>query len=270
MHLLQTGVIKSIWTMHREYQSLDSALLISLEASMATQYSVDLSEIVKRGLHKKVALGQPPIIAPIGYLNTKLNEHGSNSIIVDHKRWPLMRKAFDLMLTRQYTIAQVAAILNNEHNFRSRSTRKRIGKPLAVSVLHRSIIDPFYTGYFNYKGQLHKGSYKPMITLEEFDTIQVILGRREKPKPHKHDFAFTGLIKCGCCGCAITASKKLKKLRTTGEYRAYTFYHCTKRKGSVICIDKQYTKENEMISMIEKELEKLLLSRFGKSGFLKR
>ena len=171
MHLLQTGVIRSIWTMHREYQSSDSALLISLEASMATQFSVDLSEIVKRGLHKKVAMGQPPLIARVGYLNTKLNEHGSNSIIVDPKRWPLMRKAFDLMMTRQYTMAQIAEVLNNEHNFRTRASKKRPGAPLAISVLHRAFSDPFYSGYFYYMGKLHKGSYKPMITLEEFDTI---------------------------------------------------------------------------------------------------
>ncbi|MEO6520598.1 MAG: recombinase family protein [Mucilaginibacter sp.] len=259
MHLLQTGVIKSIWTMHREYLSSDSALLISLEASMATQFSVDLSEIVKRGLRKKVSLGQPPIIAPTGYLNTKHNDHGSNSIIVDPKRWPLMRKAFDLMLTGQYTVGQVAAILNDGYNFRSRSTKKRMGKPLATSVLYRSIIDPFYTGYFNYKGELHKGMYKPMITLEEFDTIQVILGRKEKPKPHKHDFAFTGFIRCGCCGCAITASRKLKKLQTTGEYKDYTFYHCTKRKGAATCADKRYTTEKEMLALIEEELQNIAL-----------
>jgi len=77
IHLLQTGVIKSIFTPNREYQSRDSALLISLEASMASQYSVDLAENVKRGLSKKVAMGQPPYIAPIGYLNTKRVEHGS-------------------------------------------------------------------------------------------------------------------------------------------------------------------------------------------------
>jgi DNA invertase Pin-like site-specific DNA recombinase len=265
MHLLQTGVIQSIWTMHREYQSRDSALLISLEASMATQYSVDLAEIVKRGLHKKVAMGQPPIIAPMGYLNTKLNEHGSNSIIVDPERWPLMRKAFDLMLTRQYTVAQVANILNTEYNYRSRATRRRLSKPLGVSVLYRAITDPFYTGYFNYKGELHKGVYKPMITIEEFDTIQIILGRKYLSKPHKHEFAYTGFIKCGCCGCAITASKKLKKLRTTGEYKTYTFYHCTKRRGAAICPDKQYTTEHEMEAMIENELQHIALTPLWKT-----
>jgi len=259
MHLLQTGVIKSIWTTQREYQSTDSALLISLEASMATQFSVDLSEIVKRGLEKKIAMGQPPLIARVGYLNTKHNERGANSIVVDTKRWPLMRKAFDLMLTRKYTMLQIISILNDEYNFRTRPSGKRHGSPLALSVLHRAFTDPFYAGYFHYKGKLHKGSYKAMITLEEFDTIQEILGRKIKAKPHKHVFAFTGLMKCGWCDCAITASKKLKKIITTGEYKTYAWYHCTKRKGAATCGDKHYITEKEMEEMIVSELKKLAI-----------
>jgi len=258
MYLLQTGVIKSIWTTQREYKSSDSALLIALEASMATQFSIDLSIIVKRGLEKKVLLfGQPPIIARVGYLNTKSNERGTNSIIVDPQRWPLMRKAFDLILTRRYTMLQITSILNNEYNFRTRSSSKRPGSPLAVSVLHRAFTDPFYAGYFHYKGKLHKGSYKPMITLEEFDTIQEILGRKEKAKSHKHVFAFTGLMRCGWCGFAITASKKLKKIKTTDEYKTYSWYHCTKRKGAAACPDKHYIPEKAMEKMIIDELEKI-------------
>nr|MCS3815507.1 DNA invertase Pin-like site-specific DNA recombinase [Mucilaginibacter sp. X4EP1] len=259
MHLLQTGVIKSIWSTQREYQTKDSALLISLEASMATQFSVDLSAIVKRGLEKKVAMGQPPLIARTGYLNTKLSERGSNTIVPDPVRWELMRKAFDLMLTRKYTMIEITSILNNEHNFRTRATNKRPGSPLAISVLHRAFTDPFYTAHFYYKGKLHKGTYKPMITLEEFDSIQEILGRKTKAKPHSHHFAFTGLMTCGCCGCAITASKKLKKIKATGEYKLYSFYHCTKRKGSAVCADKRYTTEKEMEGLIQQELERLSL-----------
>jgi len=261
IHLLQTGVIRSIWTPNREYQSKDSALLISLEASMASQYSVDLAENVTRGLYKKVAMGQPPTIAPMGYLNTKNVESGSNSIIPDEKRWGLIKKAFDLMLTRQYT----TAILNTEYNFRTRATKTRSGSPIAISVLHRAFTNPFYTGYFNYNGKLYKGSYEPMITLEDFDKVQEILGRKLIAKPHKHDFAFTGFIKCGSCGCAVTASKKLKKIKSTGEYKAYTFYHCTKRKGLAACADKRYTTEHEMEEMIAYELENLTLIPLWKS-----
>jgi len=264
IHLLQTGIIKSIWTPHREYQSKDSALLISLEASMASQYSVDLSDNVTRGLDKKLSMGQPPIIAPPGYSNTKRAESGSNEIVVDKKRWASMRMAFDLILAHRYPIGKVASILNNEHQFRTRSSKQRAGSPISKSMLHRALTNPFYTGYFKYRGVLYKGVYKPMITLEEFDIVQEILGRKTRPMPHKHEFAFTGFIACGCCGCAVTASKKLKKIKTTGEYKTYTFYHCTKRKGSAVCADKRYTTEKEMREMIVDELRKLTLAPLWK------
>jgi site-specific DNA recombinase len=259
MHLLQNGQIRSIWTVQREYQSTDSALLISLEASMATQFSVDLSQIVKRGLEKKVQMGQPPLIARVGYLNTKLNEHGANSIIVDQERWPLIRKAFDMMLTGRYSMAKIASILNDDYGFRTRPSRNKPGGPLALSMLHRAFTDPFYTGHFYYKGKLHKGAYPAMISLEEFDTIQVVLGRKIKPKTQKHQFSFTGFIKCGSCGCAITATQKTKKIVSTGKLKTYVFYHCTKRRGKELCSQSGSMKGYELDALIFSELSKISL-----------
>lgn len=137
--------------------------------------------------------------------------------------------------------------------------KKLGGKPVALSVLYRIFSDPFYSGYFYRHGTLYKGSYKPMITVEEFNTIQKILGRTDKPMQQKHEFAFTGLMKCGVCGCAITASRKLKRIKTTGEYKTYTFYHCTKRKSKLACTEKHYTTENEMLDLIANEITKLNL-----------
>lgn len=250
-YLLQIGVIKSVWTVNREYKSQDNALLYSLEASVATQYSRDLSEKVRRGLQQKCTLGQPPGIAKLGYLNTKFAAHGTNRIIEDPERWHIVRKGFELMLSRKNNVPQIADILNNEYGLRTRRLGERGGSPIGRSALHRIFTDPFYSGYFNYSGKLHKGSYKPMITVEEFDQVQEILRRKLQARPKKHEFAFTGLIKCGVCGCAITASEKIKLVKKTGEYKSYIFYHCTKRKG---CTDKHYTKLEEMEVMIEKEL----------------
>ncbi len=253
-YLLQVGVIKSIWTASREYRSADNGLLISLEASMATQYSRDLGDKVRNGLTQKCILGQPPGVAKLGYLNTKFQEHGSNKIIVDPERWHIIRKAFDLLLSRQYNTPQIVDVLNNEYGFRTRTSTRKMGRPLHRSVLYRIFTDPFYSGFFYYRGSLHRGSYKEMISLEEFDRVQEILGRKGKPRPHKHHFAFTGLMKCGVCGCAITASKKTKLVKATNTWASYTFYHCTKRKGKELCTDKHYTTLADLEAMIRTEL----------------
>jgi predicted metal-binding protein len=67
-----------------------------------------------------------------------------------------------------------------------------------------------------------------MITEEEYDRAQALLGRKGKPRPKKHIFAFTGLMKCGSCGASITAEEKFKKQKN-GNVHHYIYYHCTKR-----------------------------------------
>jgi site-specific DNA recombinase len=256
--MLQTGVIKSVWTPNREYRSDDNALLISIEASMAAQYSRDLSAKVRRGNKQKYELGHPLCYAPLGYLNTKFQNHGTNYLMEDPERFSVMQKGFQMLLTGRYTVPQVVASLQ-EMGLRTRDTKHLKSAPVPLSTMYRAFTDQFYAGYFVRNGKTYKGAYKAIISLEDFDKIQLILGRKGKPKPHKHEFPFTGFITCGSCGCAITATKKLKQTKTTGEYRTYVFYHCTKRKGKAVCSDKHYTKANEMETMFTTELAKITL-----------
>ena len=54
--------------------------------------------------------------------------------------------------------------------------------------------------------------------------MQEILDGRftTKQKVAKHQFAFSGLVNCGHCGCALVAERKKGK---------YVYYHCTGNKG---------------------------------------
>jgi len=38
-------------------------------------------------------------------------------------------------------------------------------------------------------------------------------------------------MRCGVCGCQITAERKLKHYKQSGRTVTYTYYHCTGRKG---------------------------------------
>jgi site-specific DNA recombinase len=252
--LLQNGIIKSIWTPYCEYKSEDNALLFSIEVSVATQFSRDLAIKVRRGQQQKCQQGQPPIFAPIGYLNTKFAAHGTNQILPDPDRFEIVRKGFDMLLSRQYNIPQIANILTQKYGLRSRTNGNRGNRPLHKNILYRIFTDPFYYGYFNYAGKLYKGTYTPMITLDEFDQIQQILGKKGNARRRKYDFAFTGFMKCGYCGCAITATSKTKFIKTTRQYKTFVFYHCTKRKGKELCLSKGYTTLTEMETLIEQEL----------------
>src|SRR3989338_2251419 len=67
-----------------------------------------------------------------------------------------------------------------------------------------------------------------MITEEQFDLIQSVLGKKGKQRPKTHIFAFTGLMRCGECGAMITCEEKIKRQKN-GNVHRYIYYHCTKR-----------------------------------------
>jgi hypothetical protein len=92
-----------------------------------------------------------------------------------------------------------------------------------------------------------------MVTLEEFDKAQVILGRRGKPRVAKHEFAFTGLMTCGECGAQITAERKHKQLKS-GDIAFYIYYRCTWRKKYVTCSQRGVMREEVLIQQIDDEL----------------
>jgi hypothetical protein len=94
-----------------------------------------------------------------------------------------------------------------------------------------------------------------MITEEEFEKAQIILGNKKKPRTSVHEFAFTGMIKCGHCGCSITADNKKKKVKSINGYKNYIYYHCTHKKLSIPCSQKPI-KDTDLEKQIISELSK--------------
>jgi len=251
--LLQQGVIKSIQTIERQYLPSDNVLLFNVETGQANQYLLDLSRDTKRGLEKKLNDGWLPNLAPTGYLNDKEN----HTIIEDPERFNLVRKMWDLMLTGNYTPPKICEIINKEWGFRTRKHKKIGGNPLSRSGTHRIFTNIFYAGIIDRNGHQYQGKHKSMITLQEYDRVQFLLGKKGKPRlTHKHNFAFTGSIRCGECGCLITAETKKKLIKSTKKIKEYTYYHCTHRKKDYKCSQKKSIKNEELEFQIEKELEK--------------
>lgn len=240
-------------------QADDNTILMYIEFGMAQKYIDDLSRNVKRGLRTKVEKGWYPGVAPLGYLNNKFKDEGEKDLAKDPDRFPLIRRMWDLMLTGLHTPPQILTIATNEWGFRTRQTKKMGGKPLARSGIYRIFTDPFYYGWFEYpKGseQWYKGSHEPMITEEEYDQVQVLLGRKGKPRPVTHTFPFTGMIRCGTCVARVTAEEKHQLICPECRYKFvyrnkeqcprcqihiekmkrptflhYTYYHCSKSKN---------------------------------------
>lgn len=251
-YMLQEGVVKHIRAHDRSWHSDDHSLLASVEFGTATQYSRDLSKHVKRGLKSLAESGYRPNMAPIGYKNSKYRMKGKEEILVDEERFPIVRKLFDLMLTGAYTRMDLLKIANEQLGLRMRYNSKhgiRAEKLVTRSNIYHVLTNPFYYGEFRYSGEWYQGNHKPMITKEEYDKIQRLLGRDGRPRPKTHHFPYTGLIKCEECGASITASMKVKRQKN-GNVHFYTYYYCTRRK------DPNCT---QRIAITEKNLEEQIM-----------
>ena len=130
------------------------------------------------------------------------------------------------MLSGNYTVPQILDIANNQWVLRNKR-----GKKVARSTFYRILAEPFFYGSFEYprgSGNWYEGKHAPMITADEYDHIQILLGRKGRPRPKKHIFAYTGMIRCAECGAAVTAENKIK-IQKNGNIHRYIYYHCTKR-----------------------------------------
>jgi site-specific DNA recombinase len=225
--MLQQGLITHIRTHERDYYSTDNVLMMSVEFGMANQYVRDLSASVKRGLTDKAKRGWYPVQPPLGYLNDRTPAKGQRTIMKDPERFAVVRKIFDHMLAGAYTAPRVLQIATNQWALRTRRGRK-----LSESNIYDLLGNPFYYGMFEFprgSGLWYRGAHEPMITPEEYDGIQVLLGRKGRPRSKGHNFAFTGTMQCVECGAAVTAEEKFKYPKN-GKIHHYIYYHCTKRK----------------------------------------
>ena len=268
--MLQQGLIQSILTPSREYKPTDNAIIFSVESGGANQFILDMKVGVRRGLNSKVAKGQAPILAPLGYLNTKHEARGENYIIKDLERYELVKRAWKLMLTGDYTIPKLLRIVNDDWGLRTRKGKHRGGGPVNKSTMYGIFTNIFYTGLYLYRGQIENGKHEPMITTDEFDKMQMILGKYGKPRARSHIFTYTGTMICGECSSGITACTKTKLVKTKNELKDYTFYYCSHRKkGTENCTQKSYIPLEDVEDMIKKEVEKYTISEKFRDWALK-
>ncbi len=221
IHLAKEGEILS-----KESRS-HQKFIHGIKVLMAKNYSDNLSEEVIKGMSQKATQGLWPSVAPMGYLNNKLD----HTIEPDPVRGPFIAKGFELAATGQYSLARLKRLLW-EMGLRSTRSKAELSKSRTQGLL----TNPIYYGDFVWKGQLFKGNHKPLISKHVFDQVQVQMGFVKRAKVSKNNFAFMGLMTCGHCGCSITAHEKTKK-----SGLKYIYYHCTSGKGK--CEGRTYLRE---------------------------
>jgi site-specific DNA recombinase len=208
MHFPKEGVVLS-----RESRSSEK-FMHGIKVLMAKNYIDNLSEEARKGMQEKAEQGIWPTKTPLGYRNI-IGPDGKKIIAVDTAVAPIVTKLFDWYASGSISLkeatkkAQAAGLVYAEN-----------GAKVPVSTVHTILRNRLYTGQFEWNGKIIQGKHEPLVSIDLWERIQGMMDGRhaKKAKRGKHDFAFSGLIACHSCGCAVVG--EIKKER-------YVYYHCT-------------------------------------------
>ena len=238
IYLLDTGQIKDLKFPTFWFDSTPQGkFMLNIAFGQSKYYIDNLSENIKRGHRAKLRKGIWPTFAPLGYLNN----HKTKGIDIDLERAPFIRKAFELYGTGEYTLKAIVKVLGQA------GLKSYKGNVLSVSSVQRMLQNSIYYGVFSFNGEVYDGTHEPIISKKLFDSVQQVMSNRgKKQRKRKHEFAFSGLMKCGFCGCLITAEKQ----------KGHHYYRCTKKKQKC---DEKYLREEKLVEQMKEIIQKVSL-----------
>jgi len=172
---------------------------------VAQSYTDQLSDNVKRSVRHKIANGEWPGPAPLGYLNAIDTLTGKKTIILDPERHYLVKQIFEEYATGAYSLAELG------RKAKDWGLRTRKGKVVSHQSLHDLIQKPFYYGMMHIRGELHRHVYEPLISKELFDASEAVRtgrGRTQAASETKYPFILRGLLTCAVSGRKVNCDIK--------------------------------------------------------------
>jgi site-specific DNA recombinase len=234
IHIVKEGVVLS-----RDSKSSEK-FVHGIKVLMAKNYIDNLSEEARKGQQEKAEQGIWPTKAPLGYLNIT-GANGKKIIELDPDSAPIIIGLFEWYATGTISLKEAAE--------RARSAglvHRRNGTPVPVSSVHKILSTRLYTGEFDWNGNRYKGIHRPLVTRDLWERVQNMLAERNARKVQSpRDFAFSGLIRCGHCNCAMVGELKKKR---------YVYYHCSGYKGKC---PERYVRQEVIVEKFAAALDRL-------------
>ena len=223
---LEIHFVKENVVLSRDSRSSEK-FMHGIKVLMAKNYIDNLSEETRKGMLEKAEQGVWPSFAPLGYLNV-IDPNGRKIIEPDPALAPIITRMFEWYSSGQYSLAELTKKVRAEG-----MTFRKSNDPVPRGTVHKILRNRLYTGTFNWSGKIYSGVHAPLVTSDLWVRVQTVLdGRRaNRHRKMKHDFAFSGLVSCGHCGCSLVGEIKKGK---------YIYYHCTGYKGKC---PEPYTRE---------------------------
>ncbi len=258
IYLVDTGKITSLKFPTFWFEATPQGkFMLSVAFGQAKYYTDNLRENILRGIRQKIRRGELSAKAPLGYFN----EPRLRTIEPDKKTFNKVKEILRAFATGEYTLTQIQSKM-----FSLGLVGARSGKKMPLSSIEHILKNPFYYGHFLYRGELHQGSHKPMISKKLFDQIQQALkdnGKPRKKRKERKELLFLNFARCGECGYCITADRKIKK-----SGREYVYYFCTRKSKIQNCSQNRFLREEKFAELIKENVQKVSLPDVWRERYL--
>ncbi len=230
-----------------------------LDVKMMRQISMVFSERerklgalrTKEGIRGKVATGQYPHHAPVGYKNIIKPGSKYKEMVIDEEKAFYIRQAYNMCLQGD----SVSTIADKLYR---RGLRNKNGNKHPKSTIEHVLKSIVYTGKFYYDDVLHENNtYPAIIDDATFYAVQNKLDAPYKTRQNHTEFPYNEVMKCAICGCQMTGERKVKKYKS-GKTSYFIYYHCTGNRGGD-CKKSSYIREEVVEGTITEILKKITI-----------
>lgn len=167
------------------------------------------------------------------------NKNKDNKDHIDPIQGPLVRQAFELYATEQYTLHTLCS------HMEQLGLKNIVKKRVNINSLSVMLNNSFYIGILRVKEMNFDGGHEPLISPDLFKRVQAILRGNTNQKINKHEYKFRKLISCNSCGYSLIAETQ----------KGHIYYRC-------------HTKECTTKGMREVTVENFLLKAFTATQLL--
>src|SRR5882724_4135451 len=217
--LVDAGIDVHFATESIDLKTTAGRLSADIQAVVATHYSRNLRDEVKKGLYGRLKQGFYPLRAPIGYLD----QGSAKPKIQDPMRAPLVKTVFELYSTGEYSLPRLA------HEMVRRGLHNRAGGKVTVNGLATILRNPFYIGLMRIlkNAETYKGSHEALIPVALFERVQDVLSGKRVDRVASHVFTYSRIIRCATCKYSLIAERQ----------KGHVYYRCHNRpfKNPAVC-----------------------------------
>ena len=208
-NLIDKGVEVHFANENLDLSSRGGRLSADIQAVVAADYIRNLREEVKKGMYGRLKQGFLPLCAPIGYI-----DNGSaQAKTICPKKGPLVRMAFELYATGNYSIESLRKELN-----RLGLTNRRGGE-LSKATVSYILNNHYYYGVMHIKksNQVFEGNHEKLISKALFDRVQEIKSNQIKVKSgKKKSYVLQRMLRCIYCDRGLYAE----------AHKSFIYYRC--------------------------------------------